>query len=1309
MPTLITDRFGNWVRYTYDAANPWQLLHIEASDGRRLSLSYEPSSSGSDVARIAMVSDGVRTWRYRYDGEGSLKSLVLPDSSQWLFDLEGLDTRVGGWNLGDTNYCSDYPVYPPPPDFVGRMTHPSGAVGRFVTRWVEHQRYQTTSKCEYVGVNLGNESSTAKFNPYPSRWWTQAIAEKQLHGPGVVELRWTYQWQYGGGGVKHVLVGDPQARVTRYTYGATYNVNEAQQLSIDEGWDGSAALRTTLLRYRAVNLSPYIDSYGVSTVRTSNPLSQRRRPVDRRERLQQGVSFVWEATAFDTLARPVNITRSNTLGLQRSELIAYHDHLGKWILSQVASTSESSTNAVLEATTFSPASALPENSYEFGKLKASYAFNPDGTLLMHKDGAGNTTTYSSYKRGLPQHIGYADGSSESAVVNELGLITSLTNAAGYTTGYGYDAMGRLNLIVPPSGDPVAYNATAIVFEPVNTDEFGLAAGHWRQTLSRGNARTVTYFDGLWRPVMQRRFDASDEAGTRSVIVRAFDADGRTVYESYPQRDVGSVNETPAGKRHHFDALGRNNRSDADSELGLLSSTTDALGGFQTRNTNARGIAATSSFWVLDDPEQFRLAGVSAAEGVTVVIGRDLFGKPLNITRSGVYNGQGISVTRRYVYDSGQRLCKTIDPESGATVQDYDAAHNIAWRAPGQNLPDPLSCDTGSVGAEAKISYGYTPKNQLQSTRYGDGSPGITRTYTPDGLPWTVVSNGSTWTYGYNRLRLPVSEVLNFGGQDYVIGWGVDANGSLSSISYPGGRSFSYSPNALGQARQLGPYASKVSFHPNGAVAGFVYGNSIQHSLTLNVRGLPLQNRDGGVIHDQYSYDANGNVVGIADLQESIFNRSLGYDGLDRLTSASAPNVWGSASYGYDPVDNLRSAVVGVRNSLMNYDTTNRLVSMVTNGGTTNYSYDASGNLRAKGLQTFTFDLGNRLSSASLGGSYTYDGLGRRIRLVSTDGSTRIQVYSQGGQLLWASSAGGARPPSSTAYIYLGGKQIAESSSATGDQYVHTDTLGSPVAHTNALGSLMNRTRYEPYGYTAAGTKPGAATSVIGFTGHVNDAETDLVYMQQRYYDPIAGRFLSVDPIVTDTNTGNGFGRYVYTENNPLRYKDPDGLKCSGTGDDAKCTVDLVDGKAIDRTKLSDAQKTQIGKIESALTTAYKGALANAETKFSLQQDAAGNKGEVTGKEIAGILKESTVDLLSKGGGDGRMAEAGYSSGQPGINFFSKNIEKNSSQSLKEVAAHESIHLAREFKLMPFRAGDGHNKWFDPAVKELIKISDGAKK
>jgi hypothetical protein len=47
-------------------------------------------------------------------------------------------------------------------------------------------------------------------------------------------------------------------------------------------------------------------------------------------------------------------------------------------------------------------------------------------------------------------------------------------------------------------------------------------------------------------------------------------------------------------------------------------------------------------------------------------------------------------------------------------------------------------------------------------------------------------------------------------------------------------------------------------------------------------------------------------------------------------------------------------------------------------------------------------------------------------------------------------------------------------------------------------------------------------------------------MQQRYYDPIAGRFLSVDPVTTDAKSGEHFGRYHYANNNPFKYTDPDG-------------------------------------------------------------------------------------------------------------------------------------------------------------------------
>lgn len=65
-------------------------------------------------------------------------------------------------------------------------------------------------------------------------------------------------------------------------------------------------------------------------------------------------------------------------------------------------------------------------------------------------------------------------------------------------------------------------------------------------------------------------------------------------------------------------------------------------------------------------------------------------------------------------------------------------------------------------------------------------------------------------------------------------------------------------------------------------------------------------------------------------------------------------------------------------------------------------------------------------------------------------------------------------------------------------------------------------------------------------------------MQQRYCDPIAGRFLSVDPIVTDANTGKGFGLYTYVDNNPYAKIDPDGrepAECSDSCVKMRATTD----------------------------------------------------------------------------------------------------------------------------------------------------------
>lgn len=111
------------------------------------------------------------------------------------------------------------------------------------------------------------------------------------------------------------------------------------------------------------------------------------------------------------------------------------------------------------------------------------------------------------------------------------------------------------------------------------------------------------------------------------------------------------------------------------------------------------------------------------------------------------------------------------------------------------------------------------------------------------------------------------------------------------------------------------------------------------------------------------------------------------------------------------------------------------------------------------------------------------------------------------------------------------------------EYVHTDALGSVVAISDGAGQVTQRREYEPYGFQMT----PAIENGPGFTGHVQDALTELTYMQQRYYDPSLGLFLSADPVVAYSNPIAHFNRYRYADNNPYRFTDPDGRQsCDGT-------------------------------------------------------------------------------------------------------------------------------------------------------------------
>ena len=55
-----------------------------------------------------------------------------------------------------------------------------------------------------------------------------------------------------------------------------------------------------------------------------------------------------------------------------------------------------------------------------------------------------------------------------------------------------------------------------------------------------------------------------------------------------------------------------------------------------------------------------------------------------------------------------------------------------------------------------------------------------------------------------------------------------------------------------------------------------------------------------------------------------------------------------------------------------------------------------------------------------------------------------------------------------------------------------------------------------------------------------DNQTGLSYMGARYYDPVIGRFMGVDPVGFQENNIHSFNRYAYANNNPYKFVDPSG-------------------------------------------------------------------------------------------------------------------------------------------------------------------------
>ena len=146
-----------------------------------------------------------------------------------------------------------------------------------------------------------------------------------------------------------------------------------------------------------------------------------------------------------------------------------------------------------------------------------------------------------------------------------------------------------------------------------------------------------------------------------------------------------------------------------------------------------------------------------------------------------------------------------------------------------------------------------------------------------------------------------------------------------------------------------------------------------------------------------------------------------------------------------------------------------------------------------------------------------------------------------------------------------------SAAAQNVTYIHTDALGSPVLETNAQAQVVRQVDYRAYGMEVMDApRPGP-----GYTGHYRDVGTGLVYMQQRYYDPMLGIFLSVDPVTAYSNPIGQFHRYRYANNNPYSFTDPDGREIRSINSANNQKIEgYINSQAAGEFKFNDSNKLE---------------------------------------------------------------------------------------------------------------------------------------
>ena len=260
--------------------------------------------------------------------------------------------------------------------------------------------------------------------------------------------------------------------------------------------------------------------------------------------------------------------------------------------------------------------------------------------------------------------------------------------------------------------------------------------------------------------------------------------------------------------------------------------------------------------------------------------------------------------------------------------------------------------------------------------------------------------------------------------------------------------------------------------------------------------------DGRTI--QYEYDAEERITKVIDSVDGTYEYT--YDALGQLLTEKKKNVTVNTMT-YDNYGNIKTK----NGKTYTYDATWKDKLLSTGDGSIG-NYDLNGNPQSYLGNTLVWEKGRQLKQYGAN-SYKYNNDGIRIQKTT---STEVHDYILDGTNIVKEVVTDICncPKYTNEYLYdLDGTVCGLKHNGTA-YYFYKNLQGDVVAITDDAGAAVARYTYDAWGVptiVSDNSVVGIATiNPFRYRSYYYDTETELYYLQSRYYDPAVGRFINAD-------------------------------------------------------------------------------------------------------------------------------------------------------------------------------------------------------